>query len=86
MPTKIFSILGGSCPFGKGIEIDSAKCRNCEYYYRAGTGTFFWCRNPDVSILEASKPKPPEPEKRKRGRPPGKAKKKPVKRIKKKKQ
>lgn len=46
MLTKVFTTLGGNCPFGKGIERDSAKCRQCEFFYKAGTGTFFWCSNP----------------------------------------
>ena len=88
MPTKIFTILGGNCPFGRGVEIDSAKCRECSNYYRAGTGTFFWCKHPAKPKPKAEAPKAvpkaqeaPQ-EKRKRGRPPGKAAKKPVKRTK----
>lgn len=72
MPTKIFTTLGGACPFGEGPEIDSLKCRNCEYYWRIGTGTFFWCLHP-VQQQPA-----PEPEKRKRGRPKGSKNKKKV--------
>ena len=49
MLTKVFTTLGGNCPFGKGIERDSAKCRQCEFFYKAGTGTFFWCSNPGNS-------------------------------------
>ena len=89
MPTKIFTIMGGDCPFGRGCEIDSQVCRKCEHYYRAGTGTFFWCKHPDGDKRgqkERKRPaieqntrgierKSPETEqpKRKRGRPPGKS-------------
>lgn len=87
MPTKVFTLMGGKCPFGKGCDIDTESCRKCEWYYRAGTGTFFWCRHPieesKEHIREVTKMVQP---KRKRGRPPGKATKKPVKRTKKKKQ
>ena len=87
MPTKVFTLLGGGCPFGKGCEIDSPSCRKCQWFYRAGTGTFFWCSHPieqkpaqiEQKAQEIAQPK------RKRGRPPGKATKKPVKRIKNKK-
>lgn len=87
MPTKVFTLMGGGCPFGKGCEIDSPSCRKCEWFYRIGTGTFFWCNHP----IEREKPemaqkahriarKVPEiaQPKRKRGRPPGKATQKPV--------
>lgn len=39
--------MGGGCPFGKGCEIDSPSCRKCQWFYRTGTGTFFWCRHPE---------------------------------------
>lgn len=80
--------MGGKCPFGKGCDIDTESCRKCEWYYRAGTGTFFWCRHPIEQKAQVIEQKAPEIEqpKRKRGRPPGKATKKPVKRTKKKKQ
>ena len=84
MPTKIFTIMGGDCPFGRGCEIDSQVCRKCEHYYRAGTGTFFWCKHPDAqktAEIARKAPKIAQP-KRKRGRPPGKATKRPVKRRK----
>lgn len=74
MPTKIFTTISGLCPFGKKIMIDSTGCRSCEHFYRMGTATFFWCRHPIEEVPEIAQPK------RKRGRPPGKAKKKPVKR------
>lgn len=74
MPTKIFTTISGLCPFGKKIMIDSTGCRSCEHFYRMGTATFFWCRHPIEEAPEMTQPK------RKRGRPPGKAKKKPVKR------
>lgn len=75
MPTKIFTILGGDCPFGRGCGRDSLTCRKCEYYYRAGTGTFFWCKHPDGQKPAEIAHKPVEivQEKRKRGRPPGKS-------------
>lgn len=58
MPTKIFTLLGGQCPFGKGIEIDSQSCRKCGWFYRAGTGTFFWCNHPIESPkIEQDSPK-----------------------------
>ena len=68
---KIFTTIPGVCPL-KGCSEDSQPCRSCEFYYRAGTGTFFWCRRPQE----------PEPEKRKRGRPKGSKSQKPVKRAK----
>jgi len=88
MPTKVFTLMGGKCPFGKGCDIVTESCRKCEWYYRAGTGTFFWCRYPierEPEKIERKAPEIAQP-KRKRGRPPGKAAKKPVKRTKKKKQ
>lgn len=94
MPTKIFTILGGDCPFGRKCARDSNQCRQCQYYYRAGTGTFFWCNHPieqktaeieqKTAGIARKAPEIAQP-KRKRGRPPGKATKKPVKRIKNKK-
>ena len=93
--------MGGGCPFGKGCEIDSPSCRKCQWFYRTGTGTFFWCNHPIEEKPAEIAQKAPEiaqkapeiaqkaPEiaqpKRKRGRPPGKGTKKPVKRIKNKK-
>lgn len=44
--------MGGGCPFGKGCEVDTPACRRCEFFYRAGTGTFFWCRHPDERAKE----------------------------------
>ena len=87
MPTKVFTLMGGSCPFGKGCAIDSPSCRQCPHFYRTGTGTFFWCKHPDGQKRVEIAQKAPEiaQPKRKRGRPPGKATKKPVKRIKNKK-
>ena len=77
MPTKVFTLMGGGCPFGKECEIDSPSCRKCQWFYRTGTGTFFWCNHPiEQKPAEIAQPK------RKRGRPPGKAAKKPVKRTK----
>ena len=70
--------MGGDCPFGRGCVRDSVTCRKCEYYYRAGTGTFFWCNHPIVRKTNENVPKPAVsvlkpggnvPEKRKRGRP-----------------
>ena len=81
MPIKIFITLGGVCPFGLGCDRDSLKCRQCRYYYRTGTGTFFWCNHPveqnSAEIEQKTRkiaretPKIAQP-KRKRGRPPGK--------------
>lgn len=81
MPTKIFTTVGGLCPFGRGIEIDSAGCRRCEYFYRTGTATFFWCRHPQAEKPAEIVPQSVEgvPMKKKRGRKPVKAAKKPVK-------
>ena len=84
MPTKVFTLMGGGCPFGKECEIDSPSCRNCQWFYRAGTGTFFWCNYPieqNPAEIARKAPEIAQP-KRKRGRPPGKATKKPVKRRK----
>lgn len=79
--------MGGGCPFGKGCEIDSPSCRKCQWFYRSGTGTFFWCNHPiEQKPAEiAQKATEIEQPKRKRGRPPGKATKRPVKQIKNKK-
>ena len=75
MPTKIFTILGGDCPFGRKCAIDSPSCRQCPHFYRAGTATFFWCKHPDAQKPAEIERKPVEivQEKRKRGRPPGKS-------------
>lgn len=78
MPRKVFTTLGGKCPY-KGCEIDSQSCRACEYYYRAGMGTFFWCKHPFTPEPEAPRPIETGRPKRKPGRPRGKASKKPVK-------
>ena len=85
MATKVFTTIPGPCPFGYKNNIDDHLCRLCPFYYRAGTGTFFWCTHPPIE----KKPRPkvqkaPEivQEKRKRGRPPGKAAKKAVNRTK----
>ena len=64
MPKKVFTTLGGTCPH-RGCEFDSPDCRKCEWFYRTGMATFFWCNHP-----EAKQPDQ-QPEKRKRGRPPG---------------
>lgn len=80
MPTKIFTTISGPCPFGTGCDIDSTKCRQCQWYFRMGTGTFFWCNHPGGREQEQTK----EPEKTKRGRPRKNGPKKPVKRTKKK--
>lgn len=84
MPTKVFTLMGGGCPFGQGCEIDSPSCRKCQWFYRTGTGTFFWCNHPIEQKPAEIAQKAPEiaQPKRKRGRPPGKATKKPVKRRK----
>lgn len=52
MPTKIFTTLGGKCPFGMGCDIDTQPCRNCKHFYRAGTGMFFWCNHPVENVPE----------------------------------
>ena len=90
MPTKVFTTLGGKCPYKK-CDFDSQTCRTCQYFYRTGTATFFWCNHPieqdSAGIVQnprkiAQKAPEIEQPKRKRGRPPGKATKKPVKRKK----
>ena len=86
MPTKIFTTIGGNCPFGRKCAVDSTECRKCEWFYRTGTATFFWCRHPETPEMEREakklerkraelERKSPEMEqgKRKRGRPPGKS-------------
>lgn len=88
MPTKIFTTMGGRCPFGYHNNIDDNLCRLCPYYYRAGTGTFFWCNHPAPEKGKAkreSKPTQEVAQVRKRGRPRKDATKKPVKRLTKKK-
>lgn len=82
MPIKIFTLLGGNCPFGRNCAIDSQSCKTCKFFYRAGTGTFFWCSHPQEPAKAERKAPEIVQEKRKRGRPPGKAAKKPVKRRK----
>lgn len=82
MPTKIFTTIDGQCPFGRKCAIDSQECRKCEWFYRAGTAMFFWCRHPVTQEKERApkkmEQKPAEierkgpgmeQEKRKRGRP-----------------
>lgn len=71
MPIKIFTTLGGMCPFGKRVPVDSGACRNCADYFRAGPGPFFWCRHqkPKRGRPKAAAPAAPEVGKRKRGRP-----------------
>ena len=80
--------MGGVCPFGRGFERDSPRCRQCDDYIRAGTGTFFWCNHQieqkSVEIEQktrkiARKAAEIEQPAKKRGRPAGKAKKKAVK-------
>ena len=88
MPTKIFTTLGGKCPFGMGCDIDTQPCRNCKHFYRAGTGMFFWCNHhvpektdsvlkSDKSVPKARKSVPKAskdaPKRKKRGRPAKKA-------------
>ena len=34
------------CPFTKNV-IDSPQCRQCKWFFRAGTYTFIWCQHPD---------------------------------------
>lgn len=79
MPTKIFTTLGGKCPHN-GCEFESESCKRCQWFYRAGTGTFFWCNHPiERTVQEAAKDAPGDgQQKRKRGRPPGKAAKRAV--------
>ena len=64
MPIKIFTTIEGKCPFGKGCAIDTQACRACEWYFRSGTGTFFWCKHPTED-----KPKEPTLPKLKRKHP-----------------
>ena len=85
MPAKIFTTMGGACPFGRKAEVDSPGCRACQYFYRTGTGTFFWCRHPDEKENAPKENPERAPEKRKRGRPAKKAISKPVNARKKKK-
>ena len=84
MPTKIFTTLGGKCPFGMGCDIDTQPCRNCKHFYRAGTGMFFWCNHPVEDVPEKADPVPKSnksvpkaskdaPKRKKRGRPAKKA-------------
>lgn len=53
MPTKIFTLTNDKCPFGCGHAIDSQGCRSCQWYFRAGTGTFFWCKHPEGVVENA---------------------------------
>lgn len=61
MPTKVFTLTGGGCPFGKGCEIDSPACRQCQWFFRRGTYTFIWCLHPKQERAdEKAKSKLPE--------------------------
>ena len=76
MPTKIFTILGGGCPFRTGTGT-FFWCKHPDGQKRVEIAQ----KAPEIAqkAPEIAQPK------RKRGRPPGKATKKPVKRIKNKK-
>lgn len=70
MIRKIFKV--GECPFRPGVEVGSTGCRTCaDYKGEPAYCSFVIC---SFEVAEVPKPKP------KRGRPPGKAKNKPVKR------
>ena len=58
MPTKIFTTITGKCPFGCEPVIDSPGCRQCRYFYRAGTATFFWCNHPPTKAAASVLKKP----------------------------
>ncbi len=57
MPTKIFTTIIGPCPFGMGCAIDSTTCRQCPFFFRMGTATFFWCKHPTPAPAPAISPK-----------------------------
>ena len=61
MPTKIFTTIGGNCPFGRKCAVDSTECRKCEWFYRTGTATFFWCRHPEDQKKPKTDSKKPAP-------------------------
>lgn len=81
MIRKIFKV--GECPFRPGVEVGSTTCRTCrDYKGEPAYCSFVICSHEGEIAQKAAKiaRKAPEIEqqKRKRGRPPGKAKKKPV--------
>lgn len=83
MIRKIFKV--GECPFRPGVEVGSTGCRTCaDYKGEPAYCSFVICSHEGEIKQKAAKIAREAPEiaqpKRKRGRPPGKAKKKPVKR------
>ena len=81
MVRKVFKV--GDCPFKSGVPVGSVSCRNCkDYKGEPAYCTFVICSNEGEIEQKAAKIAREAPEieqpKRKRGRPPGKAKKKPV--------
>lgn len=44
----------GACPYTNNV-IDSPPCRQCKWFYRAGTETFIWCTCSNDQIMAKSK-------------------------------
>ena len=81
MIRKIFKV--GDCPFRPGVEVGSTGCRTCaDYKGEPAYCSFVICSHEGEIEQKAAKIARKAPEiaqpKRKRGRPPGKAKKKPL--------
>lgn len=59
------------CPY-TGNTIDSPACRQCKWFFRAGTYTFIWCGHPDEPAAAPARKKAvsdPQSVRRKPGRP-----------------
>lgn len=76
MIRKIFKV--GECPFRPGVEVGSTVCRTCaDYKGEPAYCSFVICSHEGEIATGGESQQIPKP-KAKRGRPPGKAKKKPV--------
>lgn len=74
MVRKVFKV--GDCPFKSGVPVGSVSCRNCkDYKGEPAYCSFVICSNEGEIKREAPQKSKPVA---KRGRPPGKAKNKPV--------
>lgn len=49
---KVF--IQGKCPHGKGFDVASTQCRQCEYFFSPGSfnSSFVLCRNPKDKVEE----------------------------------
>ena len=81
---RIFVVVTPNCPYIQGRKVGSKECTQCDHFRGGIVQNFVDCaRNRPEIVQKAAKIEQTE---KKRGRTPGKAAKKPVKRIKKKKQ